>query len=135
MKTIKKIIQTGFIILFIVTILSPVQAGTFDGNTLVMSCEKALKALDGKYMAESKDSFDAGMCVGNLMGFIGGWSASSQVDPRSRGRTPWCLPERFNWKQLVKIVLKYYDENPEKLHFNYDAQVMKILIRTFPCKV
>lgn len=46
----------------------------------------------------------------------------------------WCSPPNISRGQIAKIVLKFLDANPDKLHFAGDGLVNMALKSVWPCK-
>jgi hypothetical protein len=68
----------------------------------------------------SSDVFDQGKCVGII---------NTLVDT---GRT--CAPKGSTTGQSVRIVVKYIDDRPERMHENFTALALEALRAAWPCK-
>ena len=81
------------------------------GNTLVEKCE-------------SDNFYDQGMCTGFVLGV-------SDINDRKFS----CPPQNgtVSDAQMVKVVRKYLEEHPEKLHNTGHLLVGTALYQAFPC--
>ena len=73
-----------------------------------------------------KGGFREGLCNGMIVGFDYGYSY------KNRDKT-YCVPSGVNQGQIVKVVRKYIDEHPEKLHELYGKLIIEALNESFPC--
>jgi len=46
----------------------------------------------------------------------------------------WCAPKNVNMSQLVRVVTKHLQENPQKLHKSGNSLIGNALIIAFPCE-
>lgn len=46
----------------------------------------------------------------------------------------WCPPRNVIASQIIKVVSKYLNNNPESLHFSAKSLVEEALKESFPCK-
>ena len=91
---------------------SPTSYATFVlGNTLVETCD-------------SDNSYDQGICAGFVLG------VSDRIERKFA-----CPPKNgtVSGGQLVKVVRKYLEENPENLHWTGHFLVTIALSQAFPC--
>lgn len=90
-------------------------------------------------------------CAGDsssfCLGFIAGaievqqdWEYFSEVNPTKNAMNPFapqpphfCFPKQVTLGQIVQIVNKYLNENPEKLHFAAAPLIGAALVAAFPC--
>ncbi len=89
-------------------------AGFTDGNRL-------LEALEG----QKKD--DISYRSGYFDGYVKG-VADLSID------ILWCPPRRVKGGQVPKIIAKYLEAHPERLHENADKLVIDALKIAFPCE-
>lgn len=96
------------------------------GNELLKWCKNA-----SSDNAEVRGSFTAGFClgtmqtVGELLPFVNeGLDSVHKV----------CPPSAITNGQAAKIIVKYLQQNPEKLHLNGTALTIMALQNAYPCK-
>jgi hypothetical protein len=88
-----------------------------DGNQILLECKE-------------EGTIGYGYCVGYIA------SASDTAEMwANQGfmKKAICHPENVSQGQLRQIVVKFLEENPEKLHLSADSLVVTALIRAFPC--
>ncbi len=74
-------------------------------------------------------SLDLGLCIG----FVKGVADGSQLAATDPQKWPVCFPPGVTADQLVRVVLKYGQDHPERLHF-YSANFVKQALQiAFPC--
>jgi hypothetical protein len=66
-------------------------------------------------------AYDVGYCHGMVQGVI--YFSTSD-----------CAPEGVSIKQDLRVVVKYLEDHPEKLHLHAAQLVMEALAKAFPCK-
>ena len=70
------------------------------------------------------------VCQLYLKGFLDGLHA----EPGSNRISTVCLPEEFSMDQIRRVVVKWLENHPEKLHW-YVAQAVRVALEeAFPCK-
>jgi len=80
---------------------------------------------------ESEVWYNKGYCSGYIIGVsdtadtLALWDGSPVLI---------CIPDGVTAGQLWKVVVKYLNENPEKLHFAADSLVLAALEGAFPCE-
>jgi hypothetical protein len=94
-----------------------------NGNELIENCKEAIKG-------DSDDFFKSGWCYGFLQG-----ASEMFVMAKILGQLPpsYCMPAEVTEKQAVRIVMKYLQNHPEKLHYPRTNLVYRALAQAFPC--
>lgn len=82
-------------------------------------------------VADSDDLMRAAYCLGFLKGLMGTIEYQSFVQVNFETHVP-CLPLGFSPQQAIKMLEKYADENPERLHFEASMILSKVLEDAFP---
>jgi len=100
------------------------RADFYSGSQLLEKCEAFL----GDEIAN--------LAKGNTcFGYIGGFSDSHENFVNWGGhRKEWCQPENITGKQLVRVVTKHLQENPQRLHLGASSLVANALGLAFPCE-
>ena len=111
-----------FVFLFSLSTINPIHA--FSGNSLAKYC-----ASEGK---ENPFSSNTTLCIGLLHGYLEGLEYGFLIT--STKMRLFCEPKEMTVKQLMKVFNKYLAEHPEKLHFEYGAQLIEAMREAFPCK-
>lgn len=109
------------IIFAIIAVLMATRASAqipFSGEDLLLSC------------SASGATSERHPCQWYLKGFIDG-QGTPQGSTYSRTQ---CLPAGFTIDQLRRIVVKWMNDHPEKLHLSVADVVRGALEQAFPCK-
>ena len=103
-----------------------------DGNAILEKCEPLWSH---KPMARgSKVELDAVYCKGYLDGLLDSQAMEFATNRDNRGQTgTYCRPENAVNGQVYKVLKKWLDENPDKLHWRADTIVRYALRDAFPC--
>ena len=97
-----------------------------DGNELVTKCREVWR--EAKSDITTKEMMDATFCFGYIAGVLDVlrlWNATNVKH--------FCIPEDVTNGQLHKVIKKWLDNNPEKLHWRADIIINNALIDGFPC--
>jgi hypothetical protein len=79
--------------------------------------------------ANREKSIEAGQCIGFLNGFQ---QMAAMLEPVA-GVKLACLPDGSTPTQLAKVVVRYLDQHPEKLHLPAAQLVYDATAEAFPC--
>ena len=115
-----------FVFLFSLLTITPVNAMT--GNKWLSKC------------GTTNDGFNGGVCLGYLHGIrdvndvVNQMGFYSKIDDVYSPFPMFCLPLEVQLGQLKKIVIKWLNQHPEKLHERLDLQYIYIMREIFPCK-
>jgi hypothetical protein len=91
-----------------------------DGNDLLPRCQQAVEAIDKATWKNANESFNAGFCLGLVQGVS---YASADV----------CTGEGVTFSQMERVVVKFLQDNPNKLNLNQSTLVEMALSKAFPC--
>jgi hypothetical protein len=92
-----------------------------DGNDLLPRCQAAIASSERSAFKDVHESFSAGFCTGLVDGII--YSSSSV-----------CPPDGVTALQSVRVVVKFLNDNPDKLNLDQRVLVDAALTKAFPCK-
>ena len=118
----------------VIVVFSPIsafgQAETRDGNYLLRSCNYLVAATTDSRLA---DRHYVGFCDGLTNGIVTmGYAQRPLLPPGSPLLI--CPPEYTpSPLQLARIVIKYVNDNPEKLHFESAVLTLLAIQKAFPC--
>ena len=112
----KKLFQSIMVALFILAMSMPTYADT-TGSELAEYCKNTI---------DGEARFSDGVCMGLIKGFADGYSGS--------GAKSYCIPNKATNSQIQKVVVKYLDNHPARLHEWYGKLVLDAIKEAFPCK-
>jgi Rap1a immunity proteins len=108
-----------------------------NGNDLLSKCRKGITkgSVDASMTADER--WDAMYC----MGYIGGVVDADkvwQLQPSKTLEQPdvphYCFPKDTQMGQIHRVVLKYLEDNPQKLYLGAAALIRLALHDAFPCQ-
>ncbi len=70
-------------------------------------------------------------CIGYVIGIA---DAQKIFVNRNLMEQNWCLPEDIKASQLVRVVTKYLQENPQALHLTASSMAANALQKAFHCE-
>jgi hypothetical protein len=88
--------------------------GGMDGNDLLPACQAAVELVDGKNISASR-MVDASRCQLYVQGFLDGFWARDNA-PIPNTTAVLCYPEGVNTGQMLRVVAKWLQDHPARLH-------------------
>jgi len=73
-------------------------------------------------------SVQSAMCIGYVAGFL----ETVEIWPETL-RNYYCLPQESEFEQLVRVIIKYQENHPEKLHLKATGTILLAFKEAFPC--
>jgi len=102
------------------------RADTFyDGNKMLALCEAYIRNSNNVDIAEGNACFGYVTGIVDMHDTFVEWKLMSPY---------WCMPDKMNGTQLVRVVTKHLQEFPEDLHLAADSLVARALYKPFPCE-
>ena len=118
MKPITKLI----LILLLTFTVVPTNAGNLTGNELLEHCGVGGKKEDPIHYFQYR-----AYCTGYIEGVTDGIYYTQTINL-------FCVPNKVTVGQIMKVVTKYLNENPQRLHENYVPLILSAMREAFPCK-
>lgn len=114
---------------------SAIGTAAIDGNEVLNRCKAYLRTIDSAQAASQTDFVDGGFCVGYVTGVIDDhftWqiSEASPTDPTKH----FCMPDGATTGQAVRVVVKWLEDHPARLHERAIDLVLSALRDNFPCR-
>jgi len=101
-----------------------------DGNGFLGECQKYLKGSN----PTGAETFGDGTAFGFCLGYMAGVTETARIWQLGTERQAYCLPEAAENDQLIRVTIKYLEDNPAELHKNASLLVQVALVEAFPCK-
>jgi ABC-type cobalamin transport system permease subunit len=98
------------------------------GSALLRQCQVAAKLADGEQHT-SQQAVDATFCRGYLAGAV-----DEMVGLSVQTSTAYCIASNVDSDQLLRVLLRYLNDNPAKLNYPAGALVANAIVAAFPCK-
>ena len=116
-------------------------ASAFNGEDLLSQCTKFVEILEGQ-KTDLQHTLEAGLCGGYVHGVQEGFIASSElafIASEDKGLEPvtgryWNIPDDLAAEEIVKVIVKYLELNPEMQSKPAVVGVINALIQTYPIK-
>jgi Rap1a immunity proteins len=96
----------------------------------------AVHAQSGNELVETCKTYQGigtpsdGICLGYISGTNDGYRYALKL----RGLKPdYCYSDNVTNGQLVKVVVKYLNDHPERLQYSADSLILDALFQAFPC--
>ena len=121
------------------TLSTSANAAAYSGADLLGQCKNFVEIINGTRV-DLKQSLDAGLCGGYVLGVQEGFIASSRLSniaSEDVGTAPvavkyWDVPEDVEAEKIVQIVVKYLEINPEMQQQPAVLSVINALRQTYP---
>lgn len=96
-----------------------------DGNQLLQACNQAIKYFDSD---ERSNVFNAGSCWGYIRAANDMYEIMAQDSIRTI-----CIPSETGTQQMIRVVVKYLIDHPERLHNVASLLIYEAFKESFPC--
>ena len=109
-----------------------------DGKTLLANCHAA-QQMDEVSPKLNSDEWSAGFyCLGFVQGVVDAdniWqtAAKKALGSKAFPLVSYCVPDDVSWPQLVRILVKWLEDNPSKLNLSGYDVIHMALDKTYPC--
>ena len=100
-----------------------------DGNGYLKVCKTYVRVTEDVEFAALADVIEHGLCAGYLRGVID----TTRIWHQGTGIQTFCLPEAEEFDQLIRVTIKYLEDNPAQLPYNAAGPLQMAFIEAFPC--
>jgi Rap1a immunity proteins len=97
------------------------QQDVFSANAVMPGCRTFLGDMA---RAKTSEALDAARCLGLVEGIAYGAAAGTFV----------CYEPTVTSGQTIRVVMKYIDSRPERLHQDFRALALEALLAAWPCQ-
>jgi len=106
-----------------------------DGNSLLTKCSLTVRLLDGEKLSTS-DALESTFCTGYITGSHDTDYMVQMLEEHEKITLMKhsCPPSNASTGQVVRIVVKYLRDNPERLNLPASVLVADAVRNSFPCK-
>jgi hypothetical protein len=106
-----------------------------EGSDLLTKCSLAVRAFDGEKLS-SLDADEGTFCVGYILGSHDTDFMVQMLEEHEKITLMKhaCPPSNASTAQMVRVVVKYLRDNPERLHMPASVLVTDAVRSSFPCK-
>lgn len=124
--------KTGFLALIL---LLPSFAAAETGSDLLRDCSVALKVFNNEHVSDEADSIKIGNCIGFVTGVIQTAALRNAGQGNGQSQEPVtqsCPLSDGSVEQVVRMVLKRLESNPEELHLDATIILLRAIHEGFP---
>ena len=125
-----KIIRSILVIAFSIMLPMELASAETSAAEFLSQCKAGIRAVDGDRLSAEQHTM-AIKCLSYLDGFID----ANQATPLQANRKPIiCLPDAgVSVYQIARIVIKWGEDNPGRLHEDRRVMIVSSLVGAFPC--
>jgi hypothetical protein len=119
------------LILLALLLVSPMAKNVhgYTGNDMQKYCKAEIYSQDNQKYKDMQGTVDGSMCLAYLTGVQETHDSFSQ----DLMKKVFCIPNGVSTAQKIRVVLKYMELHPEKLHISAEYHVIKAFMEAFPC--
>jgi len=120
--------------IFMIMTAIPAMAVKRTGNDLLVDCANLIKTESIESVNKEK-LLGIGYCIGLIDGLVTFNYVYEAVLEREGNSTmvQMCLPQRISTRQSAEIIVKYLQDNPNRLHQSGQALAAQALVTAYPC--
>jgi len=124
-------VRLAFIVVVLTMCFASPELALGDGNKLLKQCKAAVDFSERSQTMSDSEIIDAALCSG----FMQGITQTNLVYQYGPSKPLFCLPEDgIANLQASRIVLKWLQEHPERLHEGETLLAITAFKQAFPCK-
>ena len=101
-----------------------------DGNELLVHCKAVITGIEDSKSRDTELALKATACIGIVRGML---VASIFYESNSNSNI-LCFPDKLTTKQAIRIVVKFLEDNPKKLHESDHSLIMESLYNAYSCE-
>lgn len=107
------------------------------GETLLENCNQAIRVNENPEtisLATETKAMECMSYINGIMDVFGVWQVEANAVKGTMLPPPACIPEGATLLQLVRVVVKYLQDNPKDLNKPEGNLAMKALGDAYPCQ-
>jgi Rap1a immunity proteins len=91
----------------------------------------AFLSLCGNMPDNAPSGFQQGDCLGYIVGVDNGVQTAYDIENQPQ---PYCVPDAVTHGQMIRVLIKFINDHPEKAHEETRLLEFEALMGAFPCK-
>ena len=121
-------------VLFFVTAAVPALAVKRSGHDLLIDCRNLVET-EAIETVEKEKLLGMGYCIGLIDGLITfNYVYEAVLEQEGDAEiVQMCLPARLSTRQSAKVIVKYLEDNPDRMDESGQALAAQALVDAFPC--
>jgi hypothetical protein len=109
-----------------------------DGSKLLSKCHAATKLDDVSPNLTREEYGAAFYCLGFVQGAMDASTVFQTAEHKALGQNsnifvPHCVPESAGWSQIIRVIVKWLEDNPAKLDLSGYDVIRLSMTQAFPC--
>jgi hypothetical protein len=132
MKTVSWLVMVGLVVLLTVPCAAAVGDAAKDGTALLVLCQDAVRLVDAENRVDAQVAYNAGLCRGVILGTLDMYTVCTETCllPRPLVCHP---PGGIGMIQASRIIVRYLETHPARLHLPQGDLILEALHDVFPC--
>jgi len=106
-------------------------SSTQSANTIMRGCRSLVS---DSTIDDPTDSFLAGICAGTIDALAYEASMLTLSSAPAPHAEVFCIPKETKIDQQIRVVVKYIEARPERMHERFALLALLALIEAWPCK-
>jgi Rap1a immunity proteins len=132
-----RMLPMKFLIVLCTLLLPPLahaSSAAMDGNDMLTKCRTLWT--DGHQNVTTEEMLDGTFCAGYVSGVLDARAMQFAMDKADhvKGRNKYCRPSEVTNGQVFRVLKKWLDDNPDKLHQRADTIIFVAMQEAFPCQ-
>lgn len=125
---------TMLLCFLLVAVLAHASSAAMDGNDLLKKCHP-LWSDDPSASISTGEMLESTFCAGYVSGVLDARAMQFAMDKADhvQGRRQYCRPAEVSNSQVFRILKKWLENNPDKLHQRADTIIFVAMLEAFPC--
>lgn len=107
-----------------------------DGNMLLKECHAALKGAEVSPQLTGPEWQAGAHCIGFVQGVLDAdaiWFVGAKTSTGDNAKVLYCLPDDSQTMQLIRVLVKFLEDNPEKLNLPGYVLIWVAMAKSYPC--
>ena len=109
-----------------------------DGNVLLTNCHPALQMAEVSPKLSQDEWTAAFYCMGFVQGAMDAdavWQTAltKALGAKAYSVVLYCAPQNVSWPQVIRVLVKWLEENPEKLNLSGYDVINFAMSKAYPC--
>ena len=126
--------MTIIVTLFVLLTATSALAVQRSGSDIRVDCSNLINSDSAESLSKEK-ILGVGYCIGLIDGLVTfNYVYETVLQAEGKGEAvQMCLPERVSTRQMAEVIVKFLDDNPNRLQDSGQALAAQALVTAYPC--
>ena len=126
--------MTIIVTLFVLLTATSALAVQRSGSDIRVDCSNLINSDSAESLSKEK-ILGVGYCIGLIDGLVTfNYVYETVLQAEGKGdAVQMCLPERVSTRQMAEVIVKFLDDNPNRLQDSGQALAAQALVTAYPC--